>query len=289
MVNVYKMWSDPKFHHAGELNGHFAPQFGQGSCFQDVDPEEYDAVSTISNKAKMKGFSQHLPEHKLVRAACRQTVSNLIPRLCTPVEQRRLCNNSLTPERCAGPVGQPAEQHAQQPVLRGQEIHDSWFRDQQADEGDPDGEAGPWQVPLMRRINARCRSHTRFHRTGSLCTFCVTESRFGAPVGTRCFCVFCQCPGIGLCRAGVSVFSISALGSCSGVGETRWSAGRRRSRAAPSNGTRKYPSASVTQELCLGRKGESAIKSATAMQPPMSSLYRMCLAQCFLRTCTLAL
>jgi hypothetical protein len=65
MVNVYKMWSDPKFHHAGELNGHFAPQFGQGSCFQDVDPEEYDAVSTISDKAKMKAFSQHLPEHKL--------------------------------------------------------------------------------------------------------------------------------------------------------------------------------------------------------------------------------
>jgi hypothetical protein len=96
MVNVYKMWSDPKFHHAGELNGHFAPQFGQGSCFQDVDPEEYDAVSTISDKAKMKAFSQHLPEHKLVRAACRQTVSNLIPRLCTPVEQKRLCNNSLT-------------------------------------------------------------------------------------------------------------------------------------------------------------------------------------------------
>jgi hypothetical protein len=84
MVKVYARWAKWEkkgwdytegrlFSHA--LNGHFAPQVGHGSCFSHqlpgevgtsyMGPEAYDTVSTISDRSKMRTFSEHLPAHKL--------------------------------------------------------------------------------------------------------------------------------------------------------------------------------------------------------------------------------
>jgi hypothetical protein len=67
IVKVYSLWGNEEWHEGNghRVNGHFAPQAGHGSCFTETDPKEYDAVSTISDKSKMRKFSEHLPSHKL--------------------------------------------------------------------------------------------------------------------------------------------------------------------------------------------------------------------------------
>ena len=61
---IYKQW-DEDYPYKNLLNGHFRPQIGPESCFNHVQPRDYDAVSTIGNTAAMVEFSQHLPDHKL--------------------------------------------------------------------------------------------------------------------------------------------------------------------------------------------------------------------------------
>jgi hypothetical protein len=66
---IYKRWpqhvgdgaSNPFGH---RLNAHFTPQTGQNSCFQNVDIEDYDKVSKISDMSAMREFSEHLSEHQ---------------------------------------------------------------------------------------------------------------------------------------------------------------------------------------------------------------------------------
>ena len=61
---IYKQW-DEDYPYKNLLNGHFRPQIGPKSCFSNVSPSDYDAVSTIGNTAAMRKFSEHLPAHKL--------------------------------------------------------------------------------------------------------------------------------------------------------------------------------------------------------------------------------
>lgn len=62
MLHIHSRW--PKAPQM-ELDGHFRPQVGKGSCFDGASPEDYDVVSTISDTAALRTFSQHLPSHKL--------------------------------------------------------------------------------------------------------------------------------------------------------------------------------------------------------------------------------
>jgi hypothetical protein len=71
MTKVYKLWADDEWVHSSgshhQLNSHFNPQAGPGSCFKNYkeDVKLYDTISTITDKKKMKQFSAHLPSHKL--------------------------------------------------------------------------------------------------------------------------------------------------------------------------------------------------------------------------------
>jgi hypothetical protein len=64
MAKVYSKWGGgwrAAVHQ--QINTHFRPQVGEGSCFERAAPEEFDTVSTISDVAKMRTFSEHLPSH----------------------------------------------------------------------------------------------------------------------------------------------------------------------------------------------------------------------------------
>jgi len=72
IMRIYRVWADESTWgnsrpdvdvDVHQLNGHFKPQVGHQSCFQDVRPEAYDQVSTISNTAAMRKFSEHLSLH----------------------------------------------------------------------------------------------------------------------------------------------------------------------------------------------------------------------------------
>ena len=64
MLLIYKKWDD-NYEYKHLLNGHFRPQIGPESCFNNVQPSDYDVVSTIGNTAAMVKFSEHLPAHTL--------------------------------------------------------------------------------------------------------------------------------------------------------------------------------------------------------------------------------
>ena len=119
MTKIYKLWEDEEWltssgkHH--QLNSHFNPQAGPGSCFKNYkeDVKMYDTISTITDKKKMKQFSAHLPSHKLVRRSCISVATPPPPSsraLQTSTIRDRSAQLTCPRERCAGLVGQPAQQ-----------------------------------------------------------------------------------------------------------------------------------------------------------------------------------
>ena len=113
MAKVYSKWGGGWRAAAhSQINTHFRPQVGEGSCFERTAPEEFDTVSTISDVAKMRTFSEHLPSHLHV-ASPRPVHTPAHPRASPP----RLCGGGhsgrLATHTLAHPAG-PMDQRAQQ-------------------------------------------------------------------------------------------------------------------------------------------------------------------------------